>query len=269
MKYRLLVLDIDGTVANSHKKISPRTREAVIGLQEQGVCVVLASGRPPAGVYPVAKELKIDRFGNYILAYNGASLIECSTHQHVNKKLLPSYLPSRLLKDALDYGFGLIAYGDHSLMTGTETDEYMELESRITGLPIDYREDFSTYTRVHSVNQCLITGNPDDLENLEPVFSRKYCHEAQVFHSEPFYLEVTPKGIDKAYGIKQLLTILGIGYKETVCCGDSFNDVKMLQYAGVGVAMANAPNRVKWIADYVTVNDNDHDGIVEVIERFF
>lgn len=269
MSYRLLVLDIDGTVTNSNKEVTPKTREAVIRLQEKGVSVVLASGRPPMGIYPVAEKLKINEFGNYILAYNGAKLIKCSTQQCVHQDKLPSYLPSRLWKDALSYGFGLISYGDHALITGTETDEYMELESRISGLPIEYRDDFGAYTRTIPVNECLITGNPEDLADLEPILSRKYWHDAEIFHSEPYFLEVTPKNVDKAYGIKQLLELLGVRKEDVVCCGDSFNDIKMLQYAGLGVAMANASDPIKWIADYVTVNDNDHDGIAEVIERFF
>ena len=99
--------------------------------------------------------------------------------------------------------------------------------------------------------------------------ARKYCHEAQVFRSEPFFLEVTPKNVDKAYCLRHLLEILGIKREEMVCCGDGFNDVSMIQYAGLGVAMANAQERVKEVAVYSTCYDNDHDGIAEVLEKFF
>ena len=75
--------------------------------------------------------------------------------------------------------------------------------------------------------------------------------------------------MDKAYGLKYLLRHLNIPKEEMVCCGDSYNDIRMLQYAGVGVAMANAPENVKLFADYVTERDNDHLGVAEVVERFF
>lgn len=75
--------------------------------------------------------------------------------------------------------------------------------------------------------------------------------------------------MDKAYSLKHLLEILGIGREEMVCCGDSFNDISMIQYAGLGVAMANAQEKLKDVANYITENDNDHDGIAEVIEKFF
>ena len=221
MNYKLLVLDIDGTTADSQKKIAPEIRDALIHLQNQGVRVVLASGRPP--------------------------------------------------EDAVKHGIGMAAYREGVIAAGTEPDSYMEMESRITGMPIRYPADFSGFSGsgTISVNECLLTGHPDELEALEPYLSHKYFHEAQIFHSEPWYLEVAPKQVDKAYGLKYLLRHLNIPKEEMVCCGDSYNDIRMLQYAGVGVAMANAPENVKLFADYVTERDNDHLGVAEVVERFF
>ena len=107
------------------------------------------------------------------------------------------------------------------------------------------------------------------LESIEPVIAEKYQLEAQVFRSEPYFLEVLPKNVDKAYCLERLLKILGIKREEMVCCGDGFNDISMIQYAGLGVAMANAQEKVKDVADYITINSNDEDGIAEVIEKFF
>ncbi len=147
-------------------------------------------------------------------------------------------------------------------------DFYLKLEAEITGMPVEYHENLAADLK-HTVNQCILTGEPEILERLEPVLFNKYFHDAQIFHSEPFYLEVSPKNVDKAYGLKYLLRFLGIEREKMVCCGDSYNDIRMLQYAGVGVAMKNAPKGVKLVADYVTKKDNDHDGIGEVIEQFF
>ena len=119
------------------------------------------------------------------------------------------------------------------------------------------------------MNQCILTGEPDLLDEVEPIFFNRYCHEAQIFRSEPFYLEISPKNVDKAYGLKYLLRAIGISREKMVCCGDSYNDIRMLQYAGLGVAMKNAPESVKTVANFVTEHDNDHDGIAEVVERFF
>ena len=91
----------------------------------------------------------------------------------------------------------------------------------------------------------------------------------EIFRSEPCFLEVVPKDVDKAHSLKRLLKRLNIPREEVVCCGDSFNDITMIQFAGVGVAMANAQEELKQAADYVTRADNDHNGVVEVIEKFF
>lgn len=268
MKYRLLVLDIDGTTVDSNKQLPQQTAEALISLQNTGVRVVLASGRPPEGVYPIAEALQFERFGSYILAFNGARIIDVRNRTCLFEKKLPRHIPISLRTDALKYEIGIAAYQPGKIIAGTQPDPYMQLESDVTGMPIEYCENFAREEGI-SINECLLTGLPEDLEAVEPVLTAKYLHEAQVFHSEPWYLEVTPKNIDKAYGLKHLLRILQIPREEMVCCGDSYNDIAMLQYAGLGAAMANAPDKVKFIADYITEKDNDHAGVTEVIERFF
>lgn len=144
----------------------------------------------------------------------------------------------------------------------------MALESKISNMPVEYRAEFQT--AVHDpVWGCLLTGQPEDIEALEPIFHYKYYHETEIFRSEPCFLEVAPKNVDKAYSLKHLLRILGISRQEIVCCGDSFNDISMIQFAGLGIAMANAQDQLKCVANYVTEYDNDHNGVAEVIEKFF
>lgn len=268
MSYKLLVLDIDGTVTNAKKEVTEKTRQAIIHLQERGIPVAIASGRPSQGVQKVAKTLELDRFGSYIMPFNGARILNFKTGECVYEKTLPLHLPARLWRDALDNGIGIITYQNDEILSGTEPDKYMTIEADINQLPIVHKKDFGTYVNF-PVNKCLMTGEHQDLEALEPLLAQKYCHEAQVFRSEPYFLEITPKNVDKAYCLRHLLEILGIKREEMVCCGDGFNDVSMIQYAGLGVAMANAQERVKEVADYITRCDNDHDGIAEVIEKFF
>lgn len=268
MDYKLLVLDIDGTVTNSDKKVTEKTRQAIINLQERGISVAIASGRAPRGVFGIAEKLQFQHFGNYILSFNGAKIINFQTQECIYEKHVPSHIPGRLWKDALKYRLGILTYSNDVLLAGTEPDPYMALESRISNMPIEYCKDFQTKVNF-PVNGCLLTGHPEDIEALEPVFVQKYVHETEIFRSEPCFLEVVPKNVDKAYSLKYLLQILGIPREQTVCCGDSFNDISMIQFAGLGVAMANAQNQLKDVANYITEHDNDHDGIAEVIERFF
>ncbi len=268
MNYELLVLDIDGTVTNSKKEVMARTCEEVIRIQKQGIKVVLASGRPPEGIYPIARKLQLDQFDSYILAFNGGKIIHIKTGTCIFERRLPAHIPKRLWKDALEYGIGMAAYGTGAILAGTIPDKYLKLESGISQMPIEYHKNLGTERKLE-VNQCILTGDPDVLERIEPILFGRYFHQAQIFHSEPFYLEVSPKNVDKAYGLKHLLNILGIAREKMICFGDSYNDIRMLQYAGLGVAMKNGPEHVKAVADLVTKQDNDHDGIGEMIRYLF
>ncbi len=267
-RYRLLVLDIDGTVTNSQKVVTPKTREAIIQLQEKGIPVAIASGRPHQGIAPIAEVLEFEKYGGYVLAFNGARIINWKTKEIVYSKYLPASLPKKLQKDAVKNGVGIVTYTEHdTLLSGTDNIEYSQIESRICHLPIEYSDDYGRDV-TFPVNKCIFSGDPDDMGRMEPEIQEKYGHEAEVFRSEDFYLEVMPKNVDKAYCLEKLNEILGISREETVCCGDSYNDLTMLQYAGLGVAMENAKEEVKMIADYIT-GSNDEDGIVQVIEKFF
>ena len=109
MDYELLVLDIDGTVTNSEKEVMSRTRDEVIRIQKQGVKVVLASGRPPEGILPVARTLQLDQYDSYLLAFNGGKIIRLQTEECIFERHLPAHIPKRLWKDAKEQGVTQIA----------------------------------------------------------------------------------------------------------------------------------------------------------------
>lgn len=230
--------------------------------------VIIASGRAPNGVYPVAEAFELPRFGSHILAFNGAKMIRLQDRACIYEKTLPSYIPEELWADAQNYHLGFLTYKDDILAAGTKPDRYMALESQISAMPIEYRRNIWEIMD-DSVNGCLLTGKPAHIRQMEPILKEKYGQKVEIFRSEPCFLEVVPKNVDKAHSLKRLLKLLDISAEEIVCCGDSFNDITMIQLAGVGVAMANAQEELKLAADYVTRADNDHDGVVEVIEKFF
>lgn len=267
MNYQLLVLDIDGTVTNSQKVVTPKTREAIIRLQENGIPVAIASGRSPKGIAPIADVLEFERFGSFVLAFNGGKILNWKTKETVYSKTLPHHLPRKFQMDARKYGLGIITYSDHDTVIsgGYHVDDYIRLESTLCDLPIELSDDYRDIP--YPLNKCLFTGDPEDIARLEPILHDKYFHEADIFRSESYYLEAMPKHVDKAYCLSKLLKILEIPKEAAVCCGDSYNDLTMLQFAGLGVAMANAKEEVLQIADYITAS-NDEDGIAEVIEKF-
>lgn len=264
----VLVLDIDGTTVTSQKCVDPDTKDALLQLQKQGIRLILASGRPPEGVYPIARQLRLQQFGGYIVAFNGSKVIEYKTKRCLYEQYLSKETLRSLWYDARCYGLGIMTYGKGKIITASEPDPYVRAESSWSHMPIVLHEDFLKHAP-KTIYQCLLTGKPEQLQALNPLLSKLYLGKAEVFHSEPSCLEVTPCRVDKSLGLKKLFCHLDISPSQVVCCGDSYNDIGMLRYAGVGVAMANAPQAVKEFADYVTCRSNDERGIVEVVRQFF
>ena len=263
---KILVLDIDGTLTNSKKKITQKTKMAIKKIQEQGHIVVIASGRPTAGTAKVADELELDKRGGYILSYNGARITDWKTKEVIYQDTLDRQILPDLYDYALDNNLGLVTYQDECVVTGTRHDDYMELEAKINGVPIHNVEDFPTYVDFE-INKCLLTAPVETAKQHEEKIAEMFS-ETNVCRSEPFFIEVMPQGVDKAASLNRLVQMLHMNREDTICCGDGFNDLSMIQYAGIGVAMENAQEQLKAEADFVT-KSNDEDGIAHVVETFF
>lgn len=266
MAYELLVLDLDGTLTNSKKEITAPTRQALMDLQARGKKVVLASGRPTHGIVPLAEELDLKAYGSYILSFNGARITDCGTNTVVYNQCVSSEHLPKLLEVAAQNGVGMLTANGDTLYSAFEPNEYVEIESRINKMKITVCENF-----IESIdfpmNKVIFPGDPKILERLEIELKEYYGDTLSIFRSEPYFLEFMPKNVDKAYSLGKLLETLGMTRDQMICCGDGFNDLTMIQFAGLGVAMANAQQVVLDNADYVTLS-NDEDGIIPVIEKF-
>ena len=265
MEYKIIVLDLDGTLTNSKKEISKNTLDALLEIQRNGYKVALASGRPTPGITKLAKQLELKKYGGYLLSFNGGRIINCATEKVVFQRTLPSDVIPKIYDYAMSHNLGIITYQDDSIIMGSKGDQYIDIESRINAMPVKPVSNFLEYVDF-DVNKCLLTGDPkiaevcvDELQELFPDLS--------IMRSEPFFIEVMPKGIDKAQSLDRMLESLGLHKENTVCCGDGYNDISMIEYAGVGVAMGNAQDAVKKVADFITLS-NDEDGLVVVIEKF-
>ncbi len=266
MTYEMLVLDLDGTLTNSQKKITPPTRDALIEIQKQGKKVVLASGRPTPGVLPLAEELHLKEYGSYILSFNGGRIINCTTGEAIYNKLLPASVIPTVYAIARNYDIDILTYSADAIISGLCPNQYTKLESRINSLPVQHVENFVSYVDF-PVNKLLITGSPELTAKIEVLLKSKFHKFLNIYRSEPFFLEIMPQNIDKANSLHRLLSSIGLSAEQMICCGDGFNDLTMIEYAGLGVAMANAQSIVKESADFIT-KSNDEDGVLYVIDRF-
>lgn len=267
MKYQVLVLDLDGTLTNSKKEITAPTKQALLEIQEAGRTVVLASGRPINGVAPLAKELQMDTFGGYMFSFNGARITKCSTGEIIYNKTIPK----EIIRPVWEYvktfpGLDIISYDDTHIFSGICPNKYVEIESGINNMEIVPTDDFPSALDF-PVNKLLICGDPKTLETMIEPLRKQYHGLLNIYLSEPFFLEIMPKNIDKAQSLQKLLNSIGLTANEMICCGDGFNDLSMIEYAGLGVAMENAQPIIKETADFIT-RSNDEDGVLHVIDTF-
>ncbi len=266
MEQKVLVLDIDGTLTTSTKEISPKTKKKIQEIMEKGHFVMLASGRPTPGMMRYAKELELEKYGGYLLSFNGAKIINCKSGAIVYQRTLPPFVLPGLYRFAQKNNCGLITYFGDQIVCGTGMDEFIELEARINGMEVKSVNHFLQYVDFE-VNKCLMTAPPDKAEKIMKILQEKYADTLSVYRSEPFFIEIMPKNVDKATSLERMLEAVGLKREAAICCGDGYNDITMISYAGVGVAMANAREEVKAVADFVT-KSNDEDGLVDVIEKF-
>ena len=266
MNQKVLVLDIDGTLTNSDKEITEATKKGIIHIQERGHIVILASGRPTPGMKRYAEELELEKFGGYLLSFNGGRITNCKTKEIVFQQTLPSHVISKIYQFAEENDCGIITYTNEGIISGRRLDKYIELESKINNLPVKIVDNFIAYQNC-DLNKCLMTADGEKAEIYEKQLAEKFEKELSIYRSEPFFIEIMPKNIDKATSLDRMLTSVGLTRENAICCGDGFNDMTMIQYAGVGVAMENAQPAVKEAADYIT-KSNDEDGIAHVIDKF-
>lgn len=271
MTYRLILLDLDGTLTNSDKLISPRTFSALMEAQARGLRICLASGRPPEGIMPLARQLRLDEYDGFVAAFNGGRVISCKTGRTVVDNILPEAAFPEICRLAEKHGLDVVTYQGSDIVTTSATSPYAIEEARINKMPLLDWPDFRERVR-QPLPKCLIIGHPADIERFR-LAEKEQLDRLQTdgifetYTSAPFFLECMPIGVDKGRQMLRLLAELGLTAEEAIACGDGENDRTMIEMAGLGVAMANAVPSVLAAADFIT-DDNDSDGIARIIEQF-
>ena len=268
LPYSIIALDLDGTLTNSEKNITPRTFDALMKAQREGVRLVLASGRPTFGISALANQLQLADYGGYVLSYNGGRIIDWCEKTVIFSQVVDQKLVPILYDFAEKAQLPIVTYLPEAILASKNEGEYLAEEARINGMPVVVVQNFveEAMQIAGGSTKFLIPGEPELLIQLESEMKAALSEQMEVFRSAPFFLELPPKGIDKAQSLQRLLTHLGLERESLMAFGDGFNDLSMIQFAGQGVAMANAVEEVKSIADFVTTS-NEEDGIAQALEQ--
>lgn len=265
-KPRALALDLDGTLTNSRKEVTSRVRDAVRRAALAGVHVILASGRPVVGMAHVADDLGLDEVGGYVLANNGSKIIEWRSKETVFEATLPREAVEEACAAARAFGVDALAYDENGLFSEDPAAPYVERE-RFNNSAFATKVDDLAAAVTWDPNKAMVVGEPDALRPALEHLSMRLSGIADVFLSEPYFIEVTPLGIRKDAALGVLADRLGFGLDELMACGDGLNDIPMLACAGLAVAMDNAYPETKAHADWIAPS-NEEDGVAVAVERF-
>ena len=270
MKYKLLALDMDGTLLNSEKKISSRTKAALENLSARGIFIAASTGRNLAELSEYREDLKSMSCG--ILISGG--MIYDFTHDAPIKihavdeptilKLIDFGLETRAMIHLHTIHRSVAREADIQNMAAFGMGIYQDMFDKICDRCDDCRE----YVRTHPGEVIKVNLYHRDKISRDKNFERISRMNLSISFAEAFNLEMSPANITKGSGLAELCKILNLNLSEAVAIGDADNDKEILQTAGLGVAMGNASDEIKKIADFVT-DDNDRDGVASAIEKIF
>ena len=264
--YKLIAIDMDGTLLREDKSVSERTKNAIKLAKEKGVYVVIATGRPIDGVSRYLEELDMLGENDYVLSYNGGLVLKTKSREVVSKTVLTGSDLHYLHNLSKELGVNIHPFSEvHGLIT-PKNSKYTEVEANINGIRITIN-DYSDIEDDHSIIKVMMIDEPEVLQKAIDNLPKEVYEKYTVVRSAPFFLEFLNKKVNKGTGVELLAKHLNIKQEEIMTFGDAGNDLDMIVYAGMGVAMANAFDEVKEAANYIT-DSNENDGVAKAIEKF-
>lgn len=267
MTIKLIAIDIDGTLLTPERVISQRVKDTLEKAKSQGVKIVLSTGRPLPGATEYLTALELTNEGDYAITYNGALVQDTHTGNVLSHHTLDIEDFNYIEKMSREVGVHYHATTQDAMYTSNkDISSYTVRESMLVHLPLKYRTAAEMDETI-SISKMMMIDDPvileEGIQKLPQAFFDKYT----VLRSEPFYLEVLNPSASKGKALKSLTDILGFTADEVMAIGDNENDLDMIEFAGIGVAMGNAIPKVKEHATVIT-DTNAEDGVATVIEKY-
>ena len=266
---KLLAVDMDGTLFDDDKNISKENLNAITKMLDQGNVFAFNTGRPNNAlkrILSIYDEFKRDNV--YMLGYQGVVGTEMNSDKVLFEDCIDNDTALELVAEILKADLTCLVFDNGCIYTFNE-NYFIESYKQVSRESLFYITDINTLKGKNITKIMAIDyDKPERLEQFRVSHASQFDDRYDNFFSHYAFLEYVKKGTGKGKGVRELAKQLNISLSNVIACGDEENDISMVEIAGVGVAMANARKELKDAADYVTVNDNNHSGIAEVINKF-
>jgi len=264
--YKLIALDMDGTLLSSDKTISRRNREAIASAQAKGVTVVLASGRPPQGMKPIAQQLNMTSENDFIVCYNGSIVFRASDDRIIRENLIRGKDTKKIAELARSLNVHHHAFSKSKGLITPENNPYTGHEATVNGVEIN-EYDFTQLEDDEVIIKTMFADSKQVLDKVIAKIPQEYSDQYTLVRSASIFFEFLHKQSNKGLAVESIAKHMGIGSEQVICMGDAQNDHHMIEFAGLGVAMGNACDETKRKADIIT-DTNDNSGVAQIIEKF-
>ena len=262
MEYKLIAVDMDGTLLNDASEITKRTLHAIEEARKKGVLFSVSTGRPIQGIKKFNNLLKLKC---PVIAYNGAMLADPNTDEVIFEKSLENKEAKKILEFGKIKNTAMCIWSNHKLYVNVlneRTQAYKSLHGVEPILTYDMEKLLE-----NKITKILWYDKIENISKWQEELLKEDFSKTMLCTSKPYFLEFFNSKVSKALTLERLAKLYNIKREEIIAVGDGYNDLSMIEYAGLGAAMENADERVKKRADYIAAS-NENDGVSEVIEKF-
>jgi len=263
MEYKLVAVDMDGTLLTPQLEISKESIETINRVIEKGVIFTLSTGRMYLAAMPFASMLNLDV---PIITCNGA-LIKCSkTGKIYDIKIIDKEYSSEIIRYCEAAGLSVSIYREDDIYI-KKNSENSDIHIQLDHAKPQIVNDFDSLLDGSIIKIMFNSSNKYNLEQHTRKLHELYKDKLNFYFSLPYFVEIVHKEANKRNALHNLALKFNVKREEIIAIGDNFNDMDMIEYAGLGVAMGNAPDYLKQAADFVT-HSNDEDGVRHILEKF-
>lgn len=268
MEKKIFFTDLDGTLLNDNKEITEQTRELLGNITRYGHYLVLISGRPMMSIMEVRKGLPISNKNLYLVASNGGVIYDAERDVILKENRLTFEQADYLLRTCEKEGVHSHTYTEDSIVSKRQSQE-LTFYQKTVHMPSIITDNIISKLDKPPLKCVALSMERKRLEEIREKLLPWAKGQIQLMFSNDKLLEMIPITSGKGAALIWLSEYLHIPIENTLAAGDQDNDLSMLEAAGVGVAMLNGASHVKELADRVTIEDNNHDGLVPILKEFF